>query len=66
MKKYQPEGGYETIKPDMDVLKGVEVIKIVTMAKSINDGSRILSLYNNSNNVRLVAFSMGSFGRMNI
>jgi len=41
-------------------------IKIVTMAKSINDGSRILSLYNNSNNVRLVAFSMGSFGRMNI
>ena len=29
MKKYQPEGGYETIKPDMDVLKGVEVTKIV-------------------------------------
>ena len=29
MKKYQPEGGYETINPDMDVLKGVEVIKIV-------------------------------------
>jgi len=28
MKKYQPEGGYEPIKPDMDVLKGVEVIKI--------------------------------------
>jgi nitroimidazol reductase NimA-like FMN-containing flavoprotein (pyridoxamine 5'-phosphate oxidase superfamily) len=28
MKKYQPEGGYEAIKPDMDVLKGVEVIKI--------------------------------------
>jgi len=26
-------------------------IKIVTMAKSINDGSRILSLYNNSKNV---------------
>jgi len=39
-------------------------IKIVTMAKSINDGSRILSLYNYSNNVRLVAFSMGSFGRL--
>ena len=39
-------------------------IKIVTMAKAINDGSRILSLYNNSNNVRLVAFSMGSFGRI--
>ena len=29
MKKYQPEGGYEPIKPNMDVLKGVEVIKIV-------------------------------------
>ena len=29
MKKYQPEGGYESIKPNMDVLKGVEVIKIV-------------------------------------
>ena len=29
MKKYQPEGGYEPIKPEMDVLKGVEVIKIV-------------------------------------
>jgi nitroimidazol reductase NimA-like FMN-containing flavoprotein (pyridoxamine 5'-phosphate oxidase superfamily) len=29
MKKYQPEGGYEPIKPDMDVLKGVEVIRII-------------------------------------
>ena len=29
MEKYQPEGGYKPIKPDMDVLKGVEVIKIV-------------------------------------
>ena len=28
MKKSQPEGGYERIKPDMDVLKEVEVIKI--------------------------------------
>ena len=39
-------------------------IKIVTMAKSINDGSRILSLYNNSKNVKLIAFSMGNFGKM--
>ena len=39
-------------------------IKIVTMAKSINDGSRILSLYNNSKNVKLIAFSMGDFGKM--
>jgi len=29
MEKYQPEGGYEPIKPDIDVLKKVEVIKIV-------------------------------------
>ena len=29
MKKYQPEGGYEPIKSDMDVLKEVEVIKII-------------------------------------
>ena len=29
MKKYQPEGGYEPIKPEMEVLKEVEVIKIV-------------------------------------
>ena len=29
MKKYQPEGGYEPIKPGMDVLKEVEVIKII-------------------------------------
>ena len=29
MKKYQPAGGYEPIKPNMDVLKGGEVIKIV-------------------------------------
>ncbi len=28
MEKYQPEGGYEPIKPEMNVLKGVEVIKI--------------------------------------
>ncbi len=36
------------------------------MAKSINDGPRILSLYKNSENVKLIAFSMGNFGRMNI
>ena len=29
IKKYQPEGGYEPIKPEMEVLKEVEVIKIV-------------------------------------
>ena len=29
IKKYQPEGGYESIKPEMEVLREVEVIKIV-------------------------------------
>ena len=29
MEKYQPEGGYEPVKPDMDILKGVAVIKII-------------------------------------
>jgi len=29
IKKYQPEGGYEPIKPEMEVLKEVEVIKII-------------------------------------
>ena len=29
MKKYQPEGGYEPIKPEMDVLDEVVVIKII-------------------------------------
>ena len=28
MKKYQPEGGYEPIKPDMEVLDEVAVIKV--------------------------------------
>jgi len=39
-------------------------IKMVTMAKTFSDGSRILSLYKNSKDVKLIAFSMGNFGRM--
>ena len=38
-------------------------IKIVTMAKSINDATRVLSLYKN-NNTKLIAFSMGNYGRV--
>jgi len=38
-------------------------IKIVTMAKSINDATQVLSLYKN-NNVKLIAFSMGNYGRI--
>ena len=38
-------------------------IKIVTMAKSINDATQVLSLYKN-NNTKLIAFSMGNYGRV--
>ena len=38
-------------------------IKIVTMAKSINDATQVLSLYKN-NNTKLIAFSMGNYGRI--
>ena len=33
------------------------------MAKSINDATRVLSLYKN-NNTKLIAFSMGNYGRI--
>ncbi|MBM3894945.1 MAG: pyridoxamine 5'-phosphate oxidase family protein [Thaumarchaeota archaeon] len=29
MKKYQPEGGYEPIKPEMAVVEGVAIIKVI-------------------------------------
>jgi len=38
-------------------------VKIVTMAKTVNDAAHVLSLYN-YNNVKLIAFSMGNYGRM--
>ena len=38
-------------------------IKIVTMAKSINDATQVLSLYKN-NNTKLIAFSMGNYGKI--
>ncbi|RZD33889.1 MAG: type I 3-dehydroquinate dehydratase [Thaumarchaeota archaeon] len=38
-------------------------LKIVTMAKSINDATQVLSLYKN-NNTKLIAFSMGNYGRI--
>ena len=38
-------------------------VKIVTMAKSINDATQVLSLYKN-NDIKLIAFSMGNYGRV--
>jgi 3-dehydroquinate dehydratase-1 len=39
-------------------------IKIVTLANSINDASRVLSLYTISSKINLIAFAMGDFGKM--
>lgn len=39
-------------------------VKIVTSAKTINDSSNVLSLYNNSTKMNLIAFAMGDLGRM--
>ncbi len=38
-------------------------VKIVTTAKSTNDSSRILQLYNKKGKVNLVCFTMGDLGR---
>jgi len=39
-------------------------IKIVTTAKSMKDTLSILSLYKFQNNINLIAFAMGDYGRM--
>ena len=36
-----------------------DYVKIVTMAKTVNDATKILSLYNNTSTTKLIAFSMG-------
>jgi len=58
--------------PSISVLKKMnqkmrkisKFVKIVTTAKTINDSSRVLSLYNNSSKTNLIAFAMGDNGRM--
>tara|TARA_B000000460_G_C21437768_1_gene358034 strand:+ start:182 stop:850 length:669 start_codon:yes stop_codon:yes gene_type:complete len=57
--------------PDISVLKKKILqmkkfsnnVKVVTMAKSTNDASRVLSLYSDVD-VKLIAFSMGNYGRI--
>jgi 3-dehydroquinate dehydratase-1 len=39
-------------------------IKIVTTARSTNDSSRVLSLYNTVAKLNLIAFAMGEYGKM--
>jgi 3-dehydroquinate dehydratase-1 len=58
--------------PNVQVLKKMnnqmtkfsKFVKIVTNAKTINDASSILSLYNNSSKANIIAFAMGDNGRM--
>ena len=38
-------------------------VKVVTVAKSINDTTKILSLYNKSSKIKLIAFAMGEEAR---
>ncbi len=45
------------------MIKFSNYVKIVTVAKSINDTTRILSLYNKSSKINLIAFAMGEEAR---
>jgi len=42
-----------------DMRKYSDYVKIITMAKTVNDATKILSLYNNASSTKLIAFSMG-------
>lgn len=51
-------------KINKQMLKFSKFVKIVTTAKTINDASNVLSLYNDSSKMNLIAFAMGDYGRM--
>ncbi len=51
-------------KMNKQMSKFSKFVKIVTNAKTMNDSSNILSLYNNSAKTKLIAFAMGDNGRM--
>jgi 3-dehydroquinate dehydratase-1 len=51
-------------KMNNQMTKFSKFVKIVTNAKTINDASSILSLYNNSSKANIIAFAMGDNGRM--
>ena len=46
-----------------DMKKFSNYVKIVTMAKTVNDAINVLSLYNNTSTTKLIAFSMGEEGK---
>ncbi len=51
-------------KMNKQMKKFSKFVKIVTNAKTINDSSRVLSLYNSSSKTNLIAFAMGDSGKM--
>jgi len=51
-------------KMNKQMSKFSKFVKIVTNAKTMNDSSNVLSLYNNSAKTKLIAFAMGDNGRM--
>ena len=60
---------FEYTPPDSELEEKMEkmkcysdVIKIVTMAKNVDDGFRLLDLYNKYPNVKLISFAMGDLG----
>ena len=56
--------GISVLKKKLAQMKKISNnVKIVTMAKSINDATQVLSLYKN-NDTKLIAFSMGNYGRI--
>jgi len=56
--------GISVLKKKLAQMKKISNnVKIVTMAKSINDATQVLSLYKN-NDTKLIAFSMGNYGRV--
>lgn len=51
-------------KMNQKMKKFSKFIKIVTTARTINDSSNVLSLYNSTSKNNLIAFAMGDNGRM--
>jgi len=56
---------FSLLSKHLDQMKKLsKFVKIVTNAKSIDDSSKVLSLYSRAFGTNLVAFSMGDYGRM--
>ena len=49
-----------------EMTKFSDFVKIVTMAKTVNDATKILSLYSNISKTKLIAFSMGEEAKFSL